>query len=943
MNPFVDSSTFDPKLYDLLSKLSKPTPQTQLNALSQLNTIDGSILDAHSDLLCNALSPLFHSPDMEIRSSANKLFLSLIKRSPDLYISALEEWLLNMAEHRKDDIFRNIIQIVPRYVSPSLLSRINAKESPITALQIMLLCKQDIFPYFINILPCLNLRHSKQFKLAFRILQNLKDKHDLLKYKDTLIRQLNHTNKWKVLFEIYEVIPIEELVKDSIYIESEILLNILKNINVPLDDIKVNDSVLLEYVIKRVKKKEDYIVEYINRGSVCNIIKFIGELNMEYINKKCIFENMNNCISKDVTDKNAIQVLLTGLTDKDKIKRAALLKIKLNHNEFDKQTIEDVIKESVDVFDFAYFKSMIKETTKEIQKEIIRKYPELVNEIDTIVLDDYESIILVLPFLSIEEASVCIESLPCELLSIKSEYSDDLKFCLVSHFFKKKKKLIIEKSFMLGCKYIRACISQSGMIEYLLKNGITIDINGFLKNIKIKNTTSFNQEYHYLHDEFYDKIEIYTFNEEDYYCLKELYKFYKDEVGKILYSSNVDLDCKVDINCVDNATDNIKFYLGIKEGNKQIIDYINQKSFKDGDNYIRLINALLEYKLVYNNLIDLDLSYLSNKALINALMLLEDIYQAEGITTKLLECIKSDRLAWDRNTGNLRIEMYDTFLSLLGKELANNMINCYTLAKGTADNDDIKEEEIWDLMTYYFDFTSDSLFYWYLLCKSLWFIRNINLIFFVEKMIKSTNWGVIKGIEILEEMFYYNFPSLIRGETKRDDGIKINIPYYVSINRKYILNRDIEFYKYIKHEANIKVDGVKIKLLTLSNTYELKMEYSVAESIFEARIEICKQLKKISFIGKKETKFIMQMNELARRTCRYSELIGLWKMNIDKIYAGVKECMICYFVVEASDKTFPEYECGTCLNKFHNKCIFTWVDKSGKNGCPICRQSVIRK
>ncbi|XP_058790902.1 E3 ubiquitin-protein ligase listerin [Phymastichus coffea] len=63
----------------------------------------------------------------------------------------------------------------------------------------------------------------------------------------------------------------------------------------------------------------------------------------------------------------------------------------------------------------------------------------------------------------------------------------------------------------------------------------------------------------------------------------------------------------------------------------------------------------------------------------------------------------------------------------------------------------------------------------------------------------------------------------------------------------------------------------------------------------------------------------------------------LWKQNLDKKFAGVEECYICFSIFHISTYQIPKLSCRTCRKKFHKPCLFKWFNTSHKSTCPICR------
>ncbi|XP_034174521.2 E3 ubiquitin-protein ligase listerin [Osmia lignaria lignaria] len=63
----------------------------------------------------------------------------------------------------------------------------------------------------------------------------------------------------------------------------------------------------------------------------------------------------------------------------------------------------------------------------------------------------------------------------------------------------------------------------------------------------------------------------------------------------------------------------------------------------------------------------------------------------------------------------------------------------------------------------------------------------------------------------------------------------------------------------------------------------------------------------------------------------------LWKKNLDKKFAGVEECYICFSIFHINTYQIPKLSCHTCRKKFHTACLYKWFSTSQKSTCPICR------
>ncbi|XP_011301777.1 E3 ubiquitin-protein ligase listerin [Fopius arisanus] len=63
----------------------------------------------------------------------------------------------------------------------------------------------------------------------------------------------------------------------------------------------------------------------------------------------------------------------------------------------------------------------------------------------------------------------------------------------------------------------------------------------------------------------------------------------------------------------------------------------------------------------------------------------------------------------------------------------------------------------------------------------------------------------------------------------------------------------------------------------------------------------------------------------------------MWKRNMDKKFAGVEECYICFSIFHVNTYQIPKLSCHTCRKKFHAPCLYKWFSTSQKATCPICR------
>lgn len=49
--------------------------------------------------------------------------------------------------------------------------------------------------------------------------------------------------------------------------------------------------------------------------------------------------------------------------------------------------------------------------------------------------------------------------------------------------------------------------------------------------------------------------------------------------------------------------------------------------------------------------------------------------------------------------------------------------------------------------------------------------------------------------------------------------------------------------------------------------------------------------------------------------------VMLWKKNLDKMFEGKEECMICFYILHGSTLELPEKQCKSCRKRYHNRCL----------------------
>ena len=65
--------------------------------------------------------------------------------------------------------------------------------------------------------------------------------------------------------------------------------------------------------------------------------------------------------------------------------------------------------------------------------------------------------------------------------------------------------------------------------------------------------------------------------------------------------------------------------------------------------------------------------------------------------------------------------------------------------------------------------------------------------------------------------------------------------------------------------------------------------------------------------------------------------LALWGASVEREFAGVEPCPICYMTLHATSHALPRLACRQCRNRFHAACLYAWFTSSNKSACPICQ------
>lgn len=63
---------------------------------------------------------------------------------------------------------------------------------------------------------------------------------------------------------------------------------------------------------------------------------------------------------------------------------------------------------------------------------------------------------------------------------------------------------------------------------------------------------------------------------------------------------------------------------------------------------------------------------------------------------------------------------------------------------------------------------------------------------------------------------------------------------------------------------------------------------------------------------------LMMKSLLLNQNGNIKDILVRWKDNLDKVFEGIEECPICYYVIHSSTGELPKLSCKTCKYKFHS-------------------------
>ncbi|KAI5169420.1 hypothetical protein PAEPH01_0695 [Pancytospora epiphaga] len=372
---------------------------------------------------------------------------------------------------------------------------------------------------------------------------------------------------------------------------------------------------------------------------------------------------------------------------------------------------------------------------------------------------------------------------------------------------------------------------------------------------------------------------------------------------------------------------------------------------------IKAIDVLLrEGALGWRHMIGINPTFLSLEGLKVCVDLLVD--KGEPITTEFSEyvegmietgdnidfiqfiesddCLKVPYLKEDR------LAVYERVIDVVSGFLSDSLVNSYSMAKLDSRSDD---SMVFELMT--LPFAQAKSMFWLLIVRALYKTNNLYISLFVEDFIlKYLTAGATKdnnGEELLARVCTPNEYLEQCTEEELEYFLFVFPTLYKGLHKSLGLKRKANIEKFVRAVAEKKIENSRISFYKMQEAYQLKMTYSFDSMPYTATMRIPIDYPfsypklEFDYENSKCPKFYLRINELLKRSSKFVEIFIQWKVNLDNRFVGHKECLICYYVLEPKMRTFSDFECLNCHNKFHKKCIYEWIRTSKNSQCPLCR------
>lgn len=432
MNPFASDSQFDPRLYEIISRIGKKSDRTKLKGLDELvDALDDIDVDTNIETLVDTIAETISSQNAQIRTRSIDVLYKLLSRTEErvVFKGVLSTWLYGFVRNPGCDTSKRMFAeyIDLRVFEDEFVKLLNFEEEPILGLRCLLLLIRkgtgDYSETFRQNIVHLKLNSIAELTGIYRICKLVGGPDELLDKVVGVNVPTMMNLKWRILVEVFETIP-KCIVEDGKYLDPEVLALVTNDVEC-CDDIKVRSAACLRTILPKVRNRREYSRDYLNNGPVedlcvfelCSDIRFLDEnvefevvnglvrnalkkhfgevekvhkhmsklsiscgpmLNRGYEVKDTVEHVCSSCTPED--NAMIFETLLSSLhllSGEKKIVRGSILEAKLTPEDFTIQEIENVFPYSVDVFPMEY---MLNTSFDCDQLLLVLKYPNEIGE-----------------------------------------------------------------------------------------------------------------------------------------------------------------------------------------------------------------------------------------------------------------------------------------------------------------------------------------------------------------------------------------------------------------------------------------------------------------------------------------------------------------------------------------------------------------------------------
>lgn len=747
-----------------------------------------------------------------------------------------------------------------------------------------------------------------------------------------LIKNISTIDKKQILVINYEQCQILGLESDENYI-----LKIFNN-NFNIFEILVHVNHPNQFVEKLILLKKQYLESSINTFYYCilntnlskDVYKLLIKLNIKdeaqlYLNYK------QNIISNHTYNNDC---LINNFNIAEKVCNPTIILNLLKHTNVYTLDITNFINNNETLFENNF--NLLKEFTVDYKKINLTNF-NLLKKLFIYHITNNKNIIETIKTninSILEECNYMIVVLILEYL-----YVDNISFSSKNINF--DFILTIELNTELLIKIFTSITDIVIGIEKFVQSTIK-----YLDNYKIPNTIYLNGRIFDITQYFYNNVLELPIKNKKIQTIKDILLLINNNNNKIsillqicnllLYEKYILIDNAYEIPFKHNTIllDQISNSIIKKE---TIIDKIKSLTFthvKNNNIYIdisynqRLLDTLIRHgEIIVMGV--LDSTFISNESLkiiIHNMLINTNLTNIVYVDSNcvvfntaidMISIIEHDKNLLIKEFRSERLSIYQQLIDKISDFVSNLIIDNYSFSKQEYN----VEKSL--LFNFLLDFLNDfTTSYFIILIPALIKTKNILLIDFIEDNLDKNKLQVFGKICTEKELneFAYIFPRTFR-------------KYFINIYNTQMFTKI--FISFIKSKS--LPDNCILNIIESTQHINFKYTYEIDSVKQELNIKMYKNLLKTPEIEGNYLKLCI----LLKKTYMIPEIFNIWKSNCDKKLLGYSECLICFFIIDPEYKTYPDFLCDNCNNKFHKNCIYKWIGQSKIEKCPICRVNLM--